>query len=48
MEFDIESDPDTMFELFGEDYVCFAEYVPLSYHVHADCARMHADLCPEP
>ena len=27
MEFDIESDPDTMFELFGDDYTCFAEYV---------------------
>ncbi|GJE98310.1 hypothetical protein PsYK624_145370 [Phanerochaete sordida] len=25
MEFEIESDPDTMFDLFGEDYICFAE-----------------------
>lgn len=27
MEFDVDSDPDTMYELFGEDYICFAEYV---------------------
>ncbi|KAI0076701.1 hypothetical protein K474DRAFT_1198308 [Panus rudis PR-1116 ss-1] len=25
MEFDVETDPDTMYELFGEDYVTFAE-----------------------
>ena len=25
MEFDVETDPDTMYELFGEDYVSFAE-----------------------
>ena len=25
MEFDIETDPETMFELFGEDYETFAE-----------------------
>lgn len=29
MEFDVETDPDTMFELFGDDYVCFAEYVSI-------------------
>lgn len=29
MQFDIETDPDTMYELFGEDYVSFAEYVTL-------------------
>lgn len=27
MEFDVESDPDTLFELFGEDARAFAEYV---------------------
>ena len=27
MEFDIETDPDTMHELFGEEYECFAECV---------------------
>lgn len=27
MEFDVETDPDTLFELFGDDYVCFAECV---------------------
>ena len=31
MEFDIETDPDTMYDLFGEDYVCFAEYVTLAF-----------------
>ena len=25
MDFDIETDPETMFELFGEDYKSFAE-----------------------
>ena len=25
LEFDIDTDPDTMYELFGEDYVSFAE-----------------------
>ncbi|CCM00649.1 uncharacterized protein FIBRA_02687 [Fibroporia radiculosa] len=25
MEFDIDTDPETMYELFGEDYECFAE-----------------------
>jgi hypothetical protein len=25
LEFDVETDPETMFELFGEDYVSFAE-----------------------
>jgi hypothetical protein len=28
MEFDVESDPDTLFELFGDDAQSFAEYVP--------------------
>ena len=27
MEFDMESDPDTLFELFGEDAQSFSEYV---------------------
>jgi len=29
MEIDTETDPDTLLELFGEDYVSFAECVPL-------------------
>lgn len=27
MEFDVETDPDTLFELFGDDAASFAEYV---------------------
>lgn len=27
MEFDIETDPDTMFELFGDEFESFAESV---------------------
>jgi hypothetical protein len=27
MEFDMESDPEVMYDLFGEDAACFAEYV---------------------
>lgn len=25
MEFDVETDPETLYELFGDDYECFAE-----------------------
>ena len=27
MEFDMESDPEVMYDLFGEDAACFVEYV---------------------
>lgn len=27
MEFDVETDPDTLYELFGDDAASFAEYV---------------------
>ena len=33
MEFDVETDPDTLFELFGDDYESFAECVP-SFFLH--------------
>lgn len=35
MEFDVETDPETLFELFGEDAESFAEYVsaiPRKHH----------------
>lgn len=31
MEFDVDTDPDTMFDIFGQDYVCFAEYVIITF-----------------
>ena len=35
MEFDMESDPEVMYDLFGEDAACFAEYVFDRSHLHA-------------
>lgn len=34
MEFDIESDPDTMFDIFGSEYVSFGEYVLAFIYLH--------------
>jgi hypothetical protein len=34
MEFDVETDPQTLFELFGDDYECFAECVSMGLSLH--------------
>ena len=39
MEFDVETDPDTLYEIFGDDYESFAEYV------HACVRSSHALIC---
>ena len=47
MEFDTESDPDTMFELFGEDYTCFAEYVTFTtLSLQKPCCALHVLILP--
>jgi hypothetical protein len=32
MEFDMDSDPEVMYDLFGEDAACFVEYVFHRFH----------------